>query len=110
MSSLDQDGPDPGVPARADAGTAALVEVGIQEVLEDLVAVRKKKRRHALWAILGLSPAALLPAVGLLMEGSLGLLIILGVLVTGTQIYGWSKSLKREEELEESLRRLREEV
>jgi hypothetical protein len=98
------------VPAPADLSEAALVEAREQELLDDLVAVQKKKRRHALWALLGLSPAAVIPAVGLFMEGSVGLFVLLCVLVTATQFIGWIKSMKREEELEEALRRLHEEA
>ena len=83
-----------------------MVQGEIEDVMEDLRAMRKKKRRHAVWAFLGFSPAAVLPAAGLLLEGSMGLVILLSGLVTVTQGYGWAKSLKREEELEESLRRL----
>jgi hypothetical protein len=94
------------LPSPTGAGEAALVQAEVEEVLEDLRKVRKRKKRHALWAIIGLSPAAVIPAVGLLMEGSLGLFVILCVLVTATQIIGWSKELKREGELEDRLRRL----
>lgn len=110
LSFPTHDGSAPGVPGPADLSEAALVQAREEELLDDLMSVRKKKRRHALWALLGLSPAAVIPAAGLFMEGSFGLFVLLCVLVTATQLIGWTTSLKREEELEEALLRLREEV
>jgi hypothetical protein len=90
----------------ADEAASLVRQTEIREAAERVEAVRKKKRRHGLWALLGISPAAMLPAIGLLLEGSLGLLVLLGFLVTGTQGYAWMKSMKEEEEAEEALRRL----
>jgi hypothetical protein len=98
------------LPTPPGAGEAALALAETEEVLEDLQKVRKKKRRHALWAFLGFSPAAVVPAVGLLMEGSLGLLIVFSLIVSTTQLVGWSLASERERELEELLSRLEKEV
>jgi len=89
-----------------DQAASAIVQNEIDDVSQALEVVRKKKRRHALWTLMGISPAALLPAIGLMMEGSEGLLLILVLLVTLTQAYGWAKNRVKEKELEESLRLL----
>jgi len=68
----------------------------------------RKERRHLLWMVLGISPAAVLPAVGLLWEGNLGLLVLLGVLVTATQWVSWTRTSREAEAIENRLARLAE--
>ncbi|NNM05305.1 MAG: hypothetical protein HKO65_09395 [Gemmatimonadetes bacterium] len=85
---------------------STIIQAEIDDVSRSLELVRKKKGRHALWALLGISPAAVIPAIGLMMEGSETLLVVLVLLVTITQGYGWAKNRVKEKEFEETLRRL----
>ena len=55
--------------------------------MHELEDAQRKSRRHLRWALLGLSPAALIPFVGLLAEGSFGLIVVLVVLVL--LVEGW---------------------
>ena len=59
--------------------------------------------------VLGFSPAAILPALGLLREGRFDLLLLLGALVLVTQTYSWTKASREAERLENLLRRMQEE-
>ena len=80
------------------------------EVLEEnLRSVQRREKRHLLWMVLGISPAAVLPALGLLREGNIGLLLLLGVLVTGSEWFAWIRASHEAERLERKLRELREE-
>ena len=101
---------DPGStgPVAKGSGSAA-IELAEREDLERrLLAVRKKKNRHLLWAVLGLSPAALIPAIGLLVEGEMGLLMVLVVLVFLGQLYGLAKTSSEARKLEKELLQLSE--
>jgi hypothetical protein len=58
----------------------------VQDLEEALEARRRATHRHFLWAVLGLSPAAFLPMVGILRGGSLVLALVLGVLVSSVEV------------------------
>jgi hypothetical protein len=99
-------------PAGAQAGepgSSVVARLELEDMERRLQAVRRKERRHLLWMVLGVSPAAILPALGLLREGNLGLLVLLGVLVTFSQWYSWTKASNEAERLEKAILRLREE-
>jgi hypothetical protein len=51
-----------------------------------LDARRRATHRHFFWAVLGLSPAAFLPMVGLLRGGGLVLAVVLGALVSVVEV------------------------
>ena len=88
---------------------SALIESEIEDVVRELRAAQRKSRRHFLWALLGVSPAALLPAIGLLLEGSEGLLVLLIVLVGFSQLFLGVREASKINDLKKALRRLREE-
>ena len=92
-----------------EPGSSVVAHLELEDMELTLQKVHRKEKRHLLWMVLGISPAAVLPALGLLREGSLGLLVILGVLVTFTQWYSWTKASKEAERLEKAIRQLREE-
>lgn len=97
------------VPTGSDANhpRSTAVEAAVAEdLVRRLQAVRKKKDRHLFWAVVGITPAALIPAVGLLMEGNTGLVVVLLVLVLLGQAYGWVKAVLEAKELEEAIRQL----
>jgi len=90
-------------PESKDSGATAVDLAEREDLEERLLAVRKKKNRHLLWAVLGLSPAALIPAIGLLVEGNMGLLIVLLVLVFFGQVYGLARTSSEARKLEKEL-------
>ena len=104
-------GPDPGrdpspepggLPAPAELG-GQISEMEREEVAKEIASLRRKGRRHLLWAFLGVSPGALIPALGLMREGSTGLLMLLGVFVVLTQLFSWGKTERKVEKLKEQL-------
>lgn len=93
-------------PEENDSGTAA-VELAEREDLERrLRAAGKKRARHNLWLVLGISPAAAIPAMGLLAEGEIVLLVVLLVLVFVAQLYGLVKASREVRRLEQELEAL----
>ncbi len=93
-----------GGPESARASLAS--EIQREDLERQIQALERKRQRHALWAVLGVSPAALLPALGLLAEGSIGLLILLSFLVTGTQAFSWVRTSRKSARLKERMSRL----
>jgi hypothetical protein len=102
---LPSEPPDRVAEAQAkEENTASLLSALEREDLESrLETARRRERRHLLWMVLGISPAAVVPALGLLREGSLGLLVLLAVLVTATQWVSWTRASKEAEALEEEM-------
>jgi len=90
-------------------GSKVLIESEVEDLEQELRAVQRKVRRHFVWTFLGLSPAALIPAIGLFREGSFGLLILLVVLVTISQGYLGGKAARKASRLKKALNRRREE-
>lgn len=88
--------------------TSLASEVEKDDLAARLRIVRRKEKRHLLWTILGFSPGAAIPALGLMREGSTGLLLLLGGLVVVVQGYSWNKAAREAEKLEKQLLRLSE--
>ena len=63
------------------AADAAVTSSDLEDARGALADAEKRAGRHLLWAANGLSPAALVPFVGLLLEGSVGLVVVLLFLV-----------------------------
>lgn len=57
------------------------------DLVERLAAARKEERRHLIWCVLGMSPAALVPFLGLALEGNVALMALLCALVV--LVEGW---------------------
>jgi hypothetical protein len=89
-----------------EESSAVLLRAKVEDLEEELRVVRKRERRHFTWALVGISPAALLPAIGLFLEGSFGLVVILVILVTFTQVYQGVMAGAEAARLEEALERL----
>ncbi len=105
----EQDGnrrPAPKVP-RVTAAEAVVVDSEIRELEGRLASKRKASRRHTVWALLGVSPGALLPFGALLGESALGAAVILGVLVTATEAWRAVRARAEATKLEMALKRLR---
>jgi len=94
---------DPGgLPASALVGSADLLDG-----TDRLNTAKSHSRRHLLWASLGFSPMALIPLLGLFMEGSLGLVATLSVLVVGVELWRYTKAKQEVRYLEEEVEDLR---
>lgn len=65
----------------------AIASADLTDALRELDDAQRRSKRHLMWALLGLSPAALIPFMGLLAEGSFGLIVVLVVLVL--LVEGW---------------------
>jgi hypothetical protein len=100
---------DCGATSEAEIGSAILRRIELEELEQRLRVVHRKERRHLLWMVLGISPTAILPSLGLLLEGRIGLLLLLSGLVAVSQAYAWVKASREAERLEKVHRKLLEE-
>ncbi len=89
-------------------GSSILLQSEIEDLERELRAVRRKERWHFVWAFVGISPAALIPAIGLFREGSFGLVVLLALLVTISQLYLGVKAIGKAARLKKALASLRE--
>ncbi len=71
---------------------------------------RKKEARHFAFAVFGMSPAALVPFVGLALEGEGALLAVLCVMVVIVEGWRWFMARDRVRSLEVTLVELQEEA
>ena len=99
---------DCGEVSEADPESAILRRLEIEELEERLLVVHRKEKRHLLWMVLGISPAATLPFLGLLVQGKIGLLFLLSALVAVSQAYSWTRASREAERLEKIHRELME--
>jgi aminoglycoside 6'-N-acetyltransferase len=97
-----------GVPQAERANQTIAERLEREELEQQVHLARRKERRHLLWMVLGISPAAVIPALGLLREGSMGLLLLLVVLVTVSQIVSWTRASREAGRLERRLERMSE--
>ena len=91
------------------SGSSLLIASEIENLERELRVVRRKANWHFLWTVLGVSPAAIIPALGLMREGSVGLLVLLAVLVTISQGYLGAKASRKAGHLEAALKTLKKE-
>ncbi len=89
-------------------GQSAIVQAEVDDLERELRAVKRKERWHFVWALTGISPAALIPAIGLFREGSFGLVVLLALLVTISQLYLGVKASGKAARLKKALEGLRE--
>ena len=87
--------------------SSMLHKAEVEDLERELRIVQGKAKRHLLWTLLGLSPSAIIPALGLMREGSFGLLVLLALLVMASQGYLGAKASKKAEGLEKALEILR---
>jgi hypothetical protein len=71
---------------------------------------RKKEVRHFVWATFGVSPAALLPFLGLAVEGETVLLAVLCGMVVVVEGWRWLKARAEVKDLEGTLAELQDEA
>lgn len=89
-------------------GSSILLQSEIEDLEQELRAVSRKERWHFVWALIGISPAALIPAIGLFREESYGLVILLVFLVMISQFYLGIKAAGKAARLKKALEDLRE--
>jgi len=89
-------------------GSPEIIASEVKDLEQELAVARRKANWHFVWTVLGVSPAAMIPALGLIREGSMGLLVLLAVLVTISQGYLGAKASRKAGDLEATLERLRE--
>ena len=106
FSTEPNDGNATPVGTESSAATLAL-EIRERDLELRIRTARRRERRSAVWAFLGISPAAIIPALGLLLEDNFGLLILLGCLVTLTQLIRMVRAAGEAKALESELRHLR---
>ena len=93
---------------RLRGGRSTLVQSEVEDLKRELRVVQRKERWHFVWAMTGISPAALIPMIGLFHEGSFGVLLLLAILVTISQFYLGGKAATRAHRLKQAIHRLRE--
>ena len=98
---------EPADPVEESAAVSMLIEYEVEDLERELRAVRKKERKHFIWALTGISPAALIPMFGLFLTDSYGLLILLALLVPFSQLYMGVKASGKASRLKKSLEELR---
>jgi len=95
-------------PASVEGSAATLaLEIRDRDLELRIRAARRRERRSAVWAFLGISPAAIIPGLGLFLEHNFGLLILLGFLVTLTQLIRMGRAGGEARALESELGDLR---
>lgn len=90
-----------------------LISADLTDARTALGVAEDRASRHLVWAMLGLSPAALIPLVGLVVEGSLNLigpLIALVFLVEGGRYLSAQREVKRLQEVCDRIRAERREA
>lgn len=105
-TTADPNGLVPGSPKATGLGPSLASAVEREDLEARLGVVRRKERRHLLWTVLGVSPGAVIPALGLLREGNTALLLLLSGLVVVSQGYSWARAAREAERLEKQLQSL----
>jgi hypothetical protein len=90
-------------------GQSAIIQAEVKDLERELRAVRKKERWHFVWALTGVSPAALIPAMGLFLHGNYGLVVPFLLLVAISQFYLGVKAAGKAARPKRALEELREE-
>jgi hypothetical protein len=87
---------------------SVIIQAEIEDLEREVRAARRKERWHFVWALTGISPAALIPGVGLFLDESFDLFILLLVLVSFSQFYLGTKAAGKVARLKRALNGLRE--
>lgn len=93
-------------PGAAGFGPRALAEADLADARARLEGAERKAKRHLTWSVLGLSPAALVPFVAFLAEGSVALLAALLVMVPLVELVRWRRAKRHARRLRALVDRL----
>ena len=83
-------------------------EIELLELADRIESKRRAASRHSLFAILGVSPAWILPMAGLATDFGLGIAIVASVLITGLESWRADQARADLREAEEAQQRLLE--
>jgi hypothetical protein len=97
-------------PPLLDRSLPPVLRADAQDVTEALRLVRRAETRHGIGALLGFTPMALIPMVGLVAQGSEALIGTLCVLVCVTEGWKWIRAGKEARRLEMVLLELEDEA
>ena len=100
--------PEPSDLEGASRGQSAILQAEVEDLERELRAVRKKKRWHLIWALTGVSPAALIVATGLFLQGHYGLVVPVVLLAAAWQFFLGVKTTREEARMEKALKGLLE--
>lgn len=78
------------------------------DLVEALAAARKAEVRHAVRCMIGVTPAAVIPLVGLALEGNVALMVLLCVLVVFVEGWRWIAAGRKVRRLEAALAEVEE--
>jgi hypothetical protein len=92
--------------SRPGARAAKSREIRLAEYDAQIAESQRQSRRHSLFAVLGLSPAALLPILGLGMDFGPEIAVVASVFVTGIESWRAVQARADQREAEEGRRRL----
>lgn len=95
-----------GLPEGGAEALPPAIRVERADLVEELRLARKAELRHLVWCMLGMTPAAVVPFVGLALEGNVALMALLCVLVVWVEGWRWIRSGRRVKALEADLARL----
>lgn len=91
------------LPGQVLVGEALLGEADARDLRERLKKAERRKSRHGLWLMLGMSPSALIPFIGLTMEGSKELAVVLAALVVVVEAVQWLRAQREVTDLRTAL-------
>ena len=108
MPSATPPDPEPTHLQKVPDESSIILQAEVEDLERELRAVRRKERWHFVWALTGMSPAALIPAMGLFLDGNYGLVVPFVLLVTISQFYLGVKAAGKASRLKKALEDLRE--
>jgi phosphoribosyl-dephospho-CoA transferase len=73
-------------------GEDALTAADAEDLRRRLTAANRRKTWHGVCLAMGMSPAAVIPFIGLALEGSVGLARLLAVAVAAVEGYQWARA------------------
>ena len=109
IRGLEPPPPEPALLKEIPRGQSAILQAEAEDLERELRSVKKKERWHFVWALTGMSPAALLVAMGLFLDGSYALVVPALVLGTVSQFYLGVKASGKAARLRRALEALRDE-
>jgi hypothetical protein len=107
---LEEAGAGASHPALPEESIPPALRADLHDLQGELRRARKREVRHFVWAMFGVSPAALIPLLGLALEGEVALVALLCVMVVFVEGSRWIRAGKEVKRLEEALETLLQEI
>ena len=102
-----------GITVLANERASAVLEVELEDLREELAAADRKYRRHVIWLLLGVSPAAFVPMILALSEfgaSALVSIVLLVLIFESWRAFGAKREVRRLERVEAELLEAAEEL